>query len=350
MAGLKAKAGALWAAAAHGGVVPPRNLLLHAFFLPHPSNHAPLVGPTLTGLSFGLLATALLLRVDQGPFPSRPHGRINYMFLGFVASVLGTMSPTALITGNYTAGVFLAIGLSQFHMVRNIERQMLTALEQAQVVPRGRAYVEGLAMMLETRDYLAMAVALTASAVSLLFGILGGAAAGFASALLVAAAARSGSGVGSLGEISVAEVRFAEGELRVGGLTVLRDAGSEVRGHLPHALGIQVRPRDLAARLTLAEPGQRQAIVHNLTAHLGVHAGGGLSSAGTGVDEALAGHHHPLLPHDAVDIDTGLLAILLFPQVLDPELALRVVRHTPRLENLAHRGLRGLPPSRQPTT
>ena len=336
--------GSLWLAAAGAGIVPPRHLLLHTFRLPHPSSHAPLVGPTLIGLSFGLLATAMLLRVDHAPFPSRPHGRINYMFLGFVASVLGTMSPTALITGNYTAGVFLAIGLSQFHMVRNIERQMLTALEDAQVVPRGRAYVEGLAMMLETRDYLAMAVALTASAFSLLFGILGGAAAGFAAAVLVAAAARSGSGVGSMGEVSMAEVRFAQGEVRVGGLTVLRDAGQEVAGHLPHALGIRVRPRDLAARLTLAEPGQRQAIVHNLTAHLGVRVGGGLASAGTGVDEALDAHAHRLLPHDAVDIDSGSLAILLFPQVHDPKMALRVVRQTPRLENLAHRSLRGLPP------
>ncbi len=335
--------GSLWLAAAGGGVVPPRHLLLHAFRLPHPSNHAPLVGPTLIGLSFGLLATAMLLRVDHGPFPSRPHGRINYMFLGFVASVLGTMSPTALITGNYTAGVFLAIGLSQFHMVRNIERQMLTALEKAQVVPRGHAYVEGLAMMLETRDYLAMVVALTASAFSLLCGILGGAAAGFTAAMLVTAAARSGSGVGSMGEVCLAEVGFAGGQVRVGGLTVLRDAGEEVRRHLPHALGIRVRPRDLAARLTLAEPGQRQAIVHNLTAHLGVRAGGALSSAGTGVDEAPADHAHRLLPHDAVDIDGGDLAILLFPQVRSAELALRVVRETPRLENLSHRSLRGLP-------
>jgi hypothetical protein len=306
--------------------------LLHPLRWPV-SPHGELAGPILVGVAFGVLTRALLLRLDAAPFPSRPHGRINYLFLGLVASVLGALAPAALLTADYTAGVFLAIGVGQFHTVRQIERDMLLALDADAPVPRGRPYIEGLAMMLETRNYLVMLTAMLATAASVLVGLLGGAAVGLAAGLGVSAAARAGTQVGSLADVQAVPVELRDGAVRVGGCVVLPSPEPAVAAELPHALGLRVVPRGARARLTLTEPGQRQALLHNLSAHLGL-----LPAAAARVepDRRVGSHEQLLLPAQALDPDSGAVVILLFPQVRSPQRAVEVVRRTPLLETVVH--------------
>lgn len=343
---------------------------IHALHLPHKAlQHPHLTAAILLGLCLGVLTRVVLLRADAAPFPSKPHGRINFLFLGFVASALGVLAPAALLTANYTAGVFLAIGLSQFHTVRQIDRDMLLALDHAELVPRGRAYVEGLSMMTETRNYLVMLIAMLTSAGSLLFGPLVGAASGLVTAVLVTAAARSGAKVGNIARVEPAPVTHEGEHVRVAGVPVLTSPGQAALAALPEAIGVRVRPRDLAARIQLAQPGQRQAILHNVAAGLGIRAGGRGAEggeaqpagdqgghihpggvAGLGVQEdklkdapsAEAPRASPLLPRCALDPRGGDLVLLVFPAVRAPALLLRTVRQTPRLETMEHRPLRGV--------
>ena len=342
---------------------------IHALHLPHKAlQHPHLTTAILLGLCLGVLTRVVLLRADAAPFPSKPHGRINFLFLGFVASALGVLAPAALLTANFTAGVFLAIGLSQFHTVRQIDRDMLLALDQAELVPRGRAYVEGLSMMTETRNYLVMLIAMLTSAGSLLFGPLVGVGVGLVTAVLVTAAARSGASVGDIARVEPAPITHEGGHVRVAGVPVLASPGQAELSALPDAVGLRVRPRDLAARIQLAQPGQRQAILHNVAAGLGIRAGGthleggeaqpaGDQSghmhpggvAGLGIQEdtlkqtapPAASRASPLLPRCALDPAGGDLVLLAFPAVRTPALLLRTVRHTPRLETMEHRPLRG---------
>lgn len=342
---------------------------IHALHLPHKAmQHPHVTTAILLGLCLGVLTRAVLLRADAAPFPSKPHGRINFLFLGFVASALGVLAPAAMLTANYTAGVFLAIGLSQFHTVRQIDRDMLLALDQAELVPRGRAYVEGLSMMTETRNYLVMLIAMLTSAGSLLFGPLVGAASGVVTAVLVTAAARSGTNVGNIARVEAAPVTHEGGHVRVAGVPVLTSPGQAALAALPEAVGVRVRPRDLSARIQLAQPGQRQAILHNVAAGLGIRSGGGQVEggeaqpagdqgghiqpggvAGLGIQEdtlnqnspPAASRASPLLPRCALDPAGGDLVLLAFPAVRAPGLLLRTVRHTPRLETMEHRTLRG---------
>lgn len=321
-------------------------VLLHTARLPH-SAHPALAGPIVLGVLFGVLTRALLLKLDAGPLPSRPHGRINYLFLGLVAAVLGALAPAALLTADYTAGVFLAIGTAQFHSVRQIERDMLMALDSAELVPRGRPYVEGLSMMLETRNYLVMITAMTAAAVGLLLGPLAGAAAGLLAGGGVTAAARMGASVGSLLSVSVADVTLDGDCVRVGPTAVLHGASPEVRHEISRAIGLRLHPRTPSARLTLAEPGQRQALLHSLTADLGLRRVGGSVQAPI---EPEAGARRramvdgALLPAEALDPGDGTLAILVFPQFHSVELALRSARRTPVLETIVHHLPRGVLP------
>ncbi len=328
--------GMLFAAAPGAGLV-------HALRLPAAArHHVHLTVAIVLGLCVGVLTRAVLLRLDSSPFPSRPHGRINFLFLGFVAASLGALAPAALLTANYTAGVFLAIGLSQFHQARQIDRDMLLALDHAEIVPRGRAYVEGLAMMTETRNYVVMLTAMLTTAGTLLFGVLPGLAVGVASGLVITHLAVSGATVGNMAAVEPAEVVHTGQDIRVGGVTVLSSPPVALVAALPFAVGVRVVPHDLAARVVLAEPGQRQAILHNLAANLGVREARDEDEA-----HGESAGPSPLVPRCVLEPRRGSLAVLTFPALSSRELAVQAVRRTPRLETLAHRPLRGRTPEQR---
>lgn len=345
---------ALWASAGlrlalrHGALT---GAWLHPLRLPH-GKHQQLTAPILVGVFAGVLTRGFLLRADSHPFPSHGHGRLNYLFLGLVAAVLGALSPAAILTADYTAGVFLGLGLTQFHTVRQIERSMLLSLEDAELVPRGKAYVEGIAMALETRNYLAMLAAMTATTLGLLWGLLPGLAAGLVASLSTERLAGLGRRVGTVADVRLAEVSLSGDSICVDGTAVWLQAPPEARQAAPKALGLVVHPRDLAARLTLAQPGQRQALLHDLAAGLGVQSRPCCGDASqTRPPAASAGHpepaghgQHALLPREALAAADGSVRILLFPEVRHPQLALQVARRVPLLETLAHGRLRGQPP------
>src|SRR5699024_4129308 len=54
----------------------------------------------------------------------------------------------------FTAVTFLTIAASQFREVRNMERNTLTEMDQYELVPRGKTYIEGIAVAFESRNYL----------------------------------------------------------------------------------------------------------------------------------------------------------------------------------------------------
>jgi hypothetical protein len=331
-AGVERGAGAPGRDAARPSRVLASVALFHAPRLPH-SAHAVLAAAIVLGVALGVLTRMLLLAVDEGRFPSRPHGRINYVFLGLVAAVLGALAPAAVLTADYTAGVFLAIGLSQFHQVRQIERAMLRALDAVALVPRGKAYIEGLSMMLETRNYLVMLTAMLATAGGVILGMGGGAAVGVACGLGVTVAARTGASLGGVADVGPAELSVEDGQIRVGGTPVHAET-PDLRAALPHAVGLRLRPRGIAARLSLAEPGQRQAVLHNVSANLGFHRSRPCPAGPDGRRDPADG---ALLPAAAVDPASGDLAVLCFPAVGSADLAAAVARDTPLLETIRHR-------------
>lgn len=300
---------------------------IHAPHLPH-SKHPTMAVGILLGVIVGVITRAVLLGADEGRFPTRPHGRINYLFLGVVASVLGAMAPAAVLAAQYLAGVFIAIGLSQFHQVRQIERSMLRALDATAVVPRGKAYIEGLAAMLETRNYLVMLTAMLTASGTAVAGLIGGAVVGLVSGTLACLAARSGASLRRVAEARLAPPEVDGGDVRVGGTALYRDSPA-VRTALPDAVGLRLRPRSAAGRLSLAEPAQRQAVLHNLAANLGMRRDA------EGGDPA---HDHVLVPAAAVDPASGEIAVLLFPDVADARsLAPKIALDTPLLEGVRHR-------------
>jgi len=139
----------------------------------------------LAGVIAAVLVRVVVMILDRRrQFPTHPHGEIVHLFLGFVAAVLGALAVPALAAANYTAGVFLGLGASQFHTVRGLESGALKNYDKGDAVPRGPVYIEGLALAFEARNFLIFGVALVTSTVGMLVTWPVGFAVGVVSGLL----------------------------------------------------------------------------------------------------------------------------------------------------------------------
>ncbi len=123
------------------------------------------------GLVLGFLARLYMLRVDFRQYPSYPHGYASHLAFGFIAAALGAVAIPALLAEDFVAVTFLALAAQQFREVRNIERESLQKTEQTEIVPRGTGYIEGIAILFEARNYLAIFTALVVTGVYLLLGL-----------------------------------------------------------------------------------------------------------------------------------------------------------------------------------
>lgn len=273
----------------------------------------------------GTLGRLYLLRVDYRQYPSYPQGYLTHLFLGFIAAAIGAVALPALVARHYEAVTFLALAATQFRDIRSMERDSLLALEQLELVPRGAAYIEGIAKVFEARNYVAMLAALAASSVALLGP--GGPWVRAISALLAAAVlvrllelTMAGRRVGDYAEVRVVPLRF-DGPFLFAGPVMLMNVGypEARRTILEHGLGAVIEPVDLDARATLASPGQRQAIVHDLSAIFGVRRD---------VDEA------EFMPLARLDHGSGQIGLVIVPVRRDPAALLDAVTRVPVLESI----------------
>ena len=140
------------------------------------------IASIVTASALGFFARLYMLRTDYRQYPSYPQGYVIHLSLGLIASLLGAVAVPALLMKDYTAATFLALAATQFREVRKIERETLSNLEPMELIPRGNAYIEGIARVFEARNYLAGGTALLTSIVvlglgkywSLIIAVMGG--------------------------------------------------------------------------------------------------------------------------------------------------------------------------------
>jgi hypothetical protein len=85
-----------------------------------------------------------------------------------------------------------------------------------------------------------------------------------------------------------------------------------------YGVGFTIKPINRNSRVTLANLGQRQAILHDMSILLGVFRDEGEPS---------------LNPMAKLHLDTGILAVFLLPQEKDLDKALAALRRVPVLES-----------------
>lgn len=272
----------------------------------------------LAGTVFGFAARIMMLRTDYRQYPTYRHGKVIHIALGFIAALLGAVAIPALKENNYTAVTFLALAAQQFRDVRNMERQTLTQLDCMELVPRGSAYIEGIAMVFEGRNYLVIFTALLTSLGTVWINLWVGLALGLIS-LIIDHFFMSGHQLKDIAEVKEGELRFEGENVYINQIYIMNVGLTSSREIIAkRAVGLIIKPKNKDSSVTLGNLGQRQAILHDTSIILGVYLDSGEPS---------------FVPLIKRDMETGELGVLLLPDDRDPARAIEVVKRVPVLEN-----------------
>ncbi|MCS7462450.1 YIEGIA family protein [Paenibacillus doosanensis] len=272
----------------------------------------------IMGVIFGLLARLSMLQTDYRQYPTYPHGKIIHIALGVIAAGLGSVAVPSLLDKNYTAITFLTVAAQQFRDVRNMERQTLSKIDSMELVPRGATYIEGIAMVFEGRNYMVIFTAFVAALFSIVFAWYWGIVAGIA-AILFTNRFKSGKSISHIADVQKGEVRVDGPNLFVDDIYIMNLGLEDTRQKIAeHGIGLVVVPKNQNSRVTIANLGQRQALLHDISTILGVYRDDGEPA---------------LVPLAKLDINDGRLAVFLLPQIKDAEKARQILLNSPVLES-----------------
>ncbi|SHN19798.1 YIEGIA family protein [Gracilibacillus kekensis] len=274
--------------------------------------------PILFGVTIGTFARMIMLKTDYRQYPTYLHGKIIHLALGFIAAGLGSVAVPAIMEKEFTAITFLTIAASQFREVRNMERNTLSEMDSYELVPRGNTYIEGIAVAFESRNYLVIFTSLLTTMAYLVWNIY--------LALVVTVICiyvlrkyMSGSTLGDIVSVEEAEVSFDGAGLYVDNIYIM-NIGLPIRQKeiMKYGMGFVLTPKNFDVRSTIANLGQRQAILHDVSVSLGV-----IRDSGTPA----------LVPLIKRDLDDGRIGVFVLPQDKDAKKAIKVIRSVPVLEN-----------------
>ncbi|WP_070121152.1 YIEGIA family protein [Bacillus marinisedimentorum] len=274
--------------------------------------------PILLGVIIGTATRIYMLKTDYRQYPTYLHGKIIHVALGFIAAGLGTVAVPAIMEQEFTAITFLALAASQFREVRNMERNTLTGLDGYELVPRGEAYIEGIAIAFEGRNYLVIFTSFLTTLFYLAFNIWAGLAAA-AISFYITNKMMSGGKMRDIVEIEQAPLTFEGAGLYVDDIYIM-NIGLPARQQeiIENGLGFIMKPKNFDVRSTIANLGQRQAILHDISVSLGVYRDSGTPA---------------LVPLIKRDLDDGRIGIFILPQAKDVEKAISILGAVPILEN-----------------
>lgn len=282
----------------------------------------------------GLGARFYMLRRDYRQYPSYPQGWIVHLFIGFIGALLGAVLILSFLEKEFTAVSFLLMAASQFREVRDVERSTLERMESTEMVKRGSAYIEGIARVFEARNYLAI---WTAFIVALVFELLKGWNLGLQIGLALAAGILTagllnmfmrGPSIADIADIRKSSIEFDGPILVIGGVYVMNIGLREVRDiYRKKAVAAEILPKNPDAKATLANIGQMQAIVHDVSAMIGVYMDVG---------------EQEFTPIARRDPKSGKLVLVMVPSDDNQHAFLEAVSNVPVLESAVRKPLRSV--------
>lgn len=274
--------------------------------------------------SLGGILRMLILRSDYRQYPTYPHGYISHLSMGFIAAALGAVAWPALLEAEFVAVTFLAMAAQQFREIRNLERESLASLDLNELVPRGRHYIEGIARTFEARNYIIIASTLILSAIDLTalkglsYPLRIALLAGITLLIYFLINVFPDKRLEDLADVRLGKVHFQGPNVFVDDIHFMNLGLEEAKEiYLEKALGLVIEPRDVDASATLANPGQRQAIIHICAKLLGIYKD---------VDTP------EFTPMMRRDIKSGRLGVLIIPGSGDPQALIAAVKRSPVLE------------------
>jgi uncharacterized membrane protein YbaN (DUF454 family) len=274
--------------------------------------------PIIAGIVVGTGLRIFMLRSDYRQYPTYLHGKIIHLSLGFIAASLGTIAIPSIMEKEFTAVTFLTLAASQFREVRNMERNTLTEMDSYELVPRGNTYIEGIAVTFESRNYL---VIFTSFVVTLSYLAINIWAALIATVLcfVMANFLMSGSKLSDIVTVEQSDLHFDGAGLYVDSIYIMNIGLPERQKEiLKYGMGFVLTPKSFSVRTTIANLGQRQAILHDVSVSLGVFRDSGTPA---------------LVPLIKRDLNDGRIGVFILPQLQDPVRAKEIISSVPVLEN-----------------
>lgn len=269
------------------------------------------------GVVTGFVDRWVILKNDHRHYPTYPHGHLTHLALGFIAASLGAVAVPAIAKPDYVAVTFLVLAAQQFRDIRTMERDTLTSLDENKLVVRGNDYIEGIAMVFETRNYLVILTAMITSGVTFLWGWPYALAAGIV-CIYISTKIMTGSHMGDIAEVQPGTVHFNGALLMVEDVVIKNVGLPQTREKiLKEGIGVVIKPNDDDARLTLQSLGQRMAIIHDVVSILG-------SKVDIGEDE--------LKPMARINLDKGYLCLFMVTNEHDLECLVDIIKRVPVLE------------------
>jgi uncharacterized membrane protein YeaQ/YmgE (transglycosylase-associated protein family) len=230
-----------------------------------------------TGFLVGTYARVVTIKEDYRQYPSYPNGWLIHFITGCVAAAIGSVMLPALLTKNFVGISFLTLAIQQFRDVRKTERQSLEGLEKTEFVPRGSAYIDGIAKTFESRNYTSLVVAFICVLAMvlipghrMLIDVPAGVIAGF---LLIFVLKRftKGKTLGDIADIKQATLHFKANMLYVEDIAVYNIGLPDVQQRFEReGIAVMLTPKAHDGRIVLANYGQRQAIIHEVARTLGL--------------------------------------------------------------------------------
>lgn len=254
--------------------------------------------PIILGIVAGIVVRVYMLRTDYRQYPTYLHGKTIHIALALIAASIGAIIIPSILKSDYTAITFLTLAATQFRDVRNMERETLTQLDGYELVSRGSTYIEGIAIAFESRNYIVIFTSLLTTLAYILFSSVW---AGLAAALICFIAGRilmSGSFIKDIADIEYKKPHFEGAGLYVDNIYIMNIGLPEKRKLiLEHGMGFILKPKNFNSAVTIANLGQRQAILFDVSNVLGVYRDSGEPS---------------LSPLAKRDLNDGRVAVLSF--------------------------------------
>ncbi|MBE6011070.1 YIEGIA domain-containing protein [Anaeropeptidivorans aminofermentans] len=273
----------------------------------------------LLGIGMGTIARLVTLRIDTRQNPSYPTGYFINIVIGSVASALGAVAIPALLSKEFTAVTFIALAIQHFRDIRKSEKESLEKLEGAEYAKRGAAYIDGISKTYESRNYLSMLTALfvvmslkIADSESILINIIISFIIGTFTIYMLHLFTK-GKSIGDICNVKLGKITIEQSELFVDGMFVTNFLGTERSRELflREGIGIVIEPKNDKFRLTIENPGQRQAMVFEATRTFGVKR----------------------FSFSRRSFSEGKLMIAFVPIIYNAEATIRVIKSTPVLES-----------------
>ena len=234
----------------------------------------------ITATLIGTITRIMSIKLDYRQYPNYPNGYLIHAVTGGLAAAIGAFIIPAILAKEYTAVTFLALGIQHFRDVRQIERESLLDLEGEEYTRRGKAYIDGIAKIFESRNYIALLVSFTTgftiqliqsfSDVSIWIQVLGGSIVGFLLYYFLKFFTKRQK-IDDIATVTEGKIEIMGSDLFVNGMFITHLMGREATKEmfLKDGLAAVIDANNIHFQIPLLNKGQRQAILFEVTRRMG---------------------------------------------------------------------------------